>query len=106
MENPRNAKIIGLELRLDSDFGKFKLGGIIDRLEYNEKNELVVSDYKTGKVPDARFGANKMDNMHIYALLCLRERGELPKHATSGYAPSTGWVWASTRNPHASTVSQ
>jgi putative RecB family exonuclease len=79
MENPRNAKIIGLELRLDSDFGKFKLGGIIDRLEYNEKNELVVSDYKTGKPPDARFGANKMDNMHIYASLCLRERGELPK---------------------------
>lgn len=79
MENPRNAKIIGLELRLDADFGKFKLGGIIDRLEHNEKGELVVSDYKTGKVPDARFGANKMDNMHLYASLCLRERGELPK---------------------------
>ncbi len=89
MENPRNAKIIGLELRLDSDFGKFKLGGIIDRLEYNEKNELVVSDYKTGKVPDARFGANKMDNMHIYASLCLRERGELPKRLRLMYLKSS-----------------
>ena len=39
MENPRNAKIIGLELRLDSDFGKFKLGGILDRLESNDNNE-------------------------------------------------------------------
>ena len=89
MENPRNAKIIGLELRLDSDFGKFKLGGIIDRLEYNEKNELVVSDYKTGKVPDSRFGANKMDNMHIYASLCLRERGELPKRLRLMYLKSS-----------------
>lgn len=88
MENPRNAKIIGLELRLDSDFGKFRLRGIIDRLEYNEKNELVVSDYKTGKVPDARFGDNKMDNMHIYAALCLRERGELPKRLRLMYLKS------------------
>ncbi|MFM8947897.1 MAG: RecB family exonuclease, partial [Acidimicrobiaceae bacterium] len=89
MENPRNAKIIGLEMRIDSDFGKFKLGGIIDRLEYNEKNELVVSDYKTGKVPDSRFGANKMDNMHIYASLCLRERGELPKRLRLMYLKSS-----------------
>ncbi|MFM8902461.1 MAG: RecB family exonuclease [Actinomycetota bacterium] len=79
MENPRNANVIGLELRIDSDFGRFILGGIIDRLERNEKGELVVSDYKTGRVPDARFGDNKMDNMQIYASLCLRERGELPK---------------------------
>lgn len=89
MENPRNAKIIGLELRIESDFGKFKLGGIIDRLEYNEKNELVVSDYKTGKVPDARFGDNKMDNMHIYASLCLRERGVLPKRLRLMYLKSS-----------------
>lgn len=89
MENPRNAKIIGLELRLDSDFGKFKLGGIIDRLEYNEKDELVVSDYKTGKTPDARFSANKMDNMHIYASLCLRVRGELPKRLRLMYLKSS-----------------
>lgn len=89
MENPRNVKILGLELRLDSDFGKFKLGGIIDRLERNEKGELVVSDYKTGKVPAARFGANKMDNMHIYASLCLRERGELPKKLRLMYLKSS-----------------
>ncbi len=89
MENPRNAKIIGLELSLESDFGKFKLRGIIDRLEHNEKGELVVSDYKTGRVPDARFSDNKMDNMHIYASLCLRERGELPKRLRLMYLKSS-----------------
>jgi len=76
MEDPRNATVVGLELRIDTDFGRFKLGGIIDRLERNEKNELVITDYKTGRVPDARFGDNKMDNMQIYASLCLRERGD------------------------------
>lgn len=79
MENPRNIKVLGLELRLDADLGKFKLGGIIDRLEHDENGDLVISDYKTGKTPPPGRGAEKMDNMHLYALLCLRTRGELPK---------------------------
>ena len=40
-------------------------------------------------MPDARFGANKMDNMHIYASLCLRERGELPKRLRLMYLKSS-----------------
>ncbi len=89
MENPRNTKVIGLELKLEADFGKFVLGGIIDRLEYDENDQLVISDYKTGKTPSAKFGANKMDNMHLYASLCLRVRGELPKKLRLMYLKSS-----------------
>ena len=89
MENPRNTKVIGLELKLEADFGKFVLNGIIDRLEYDENDQLVISDYKTGKTPSARFGANKMDNMHLYASLCLRVRGELPKKLRLMYLKSS-----------------
>jgi len=89
MENPRNTKVIGLEMRLDSDFGKFKLGGIIDRLEHDEHGDLVISDYKTGKLPNPKYGASKMDNMHLYASLCLRVRGELPKKLRLMYLKSS-----------------
>lgn len=89
MENPRNAKVIGLELKIEADFGKFVLKGIIDRLEYDENDQLVISDYKTGKTPSAKFGASKMDNMHLYASLCLRVRGELPKRLRLMYLKSS-----------------
>ncbi len=89
MENPRNTNVIGLELKLEADFGKFVLRGIIDRLEYDENDQLVISDYKTGNTPSAKFGKNKMDNMHLYASLCLRVRGELPQKLRLMYLKSS-----------------
>ena len=89
MENPRNTNVIGLELKLEADFGKFVLRGIIDRLEYDENDQLVISDYKTGNTPSSKFGKNKMDNMHLYASLCLRVRGELPQKLRLMYLKSS-----------------
>jgi putative RecB family exonuclease len=89
IENPRVPEVLGLELSLETSLGPFVLHGIIDRLERAPDGALVVSDYKTGKTPSPGYGAARMGNMHLYASLCHRERGELPARLRLYYLESS-----------------
>ena len=51
LEDPRAVRPIGIELRLEVEVGGLQLRGIIDRFELDDEGELVVTDYKTGRVP-------------------------------------------------------
>ena len=94
IENPRVPDVLGLELSLETSLGPFVLHGIIDRLERAPDGALVVSDYKTGKPPAPGYGAERMGNMHLYATLCRRERGELPARLRLYYLESSEIVEA------------
>ena len=60
LEDPRTVHPIGLELRLEVQVGSLTLRGIIDRLELDDDGGLVVTDYKTGKVPGVTFEQNRL----------------------------------------------
>lgn len=78
LEDPTTVRPIGLELKLQADLGKVRIRGIIDRLELDADGELVVTDYKTGRVPSEFFESKSLDGVHIYALLCEEMLGKRP----------------------------
>jgi putative RecB family exonuclease len=78
LEDPRTIQPEGLELMLEAEVGGVRLRGIIDRLERNADGGLVVTDYKTGKVPGERFEQGRLGGVHFYAFLCEQVLGERP----------------------------
>lgn len=78
LEDPTTITPIGLELKLEAAVGDLRLRGIIDRLELDEQGGLVVTDYKTGRVPHQNHEQGKLGGVHFYALLCERLFGQRP----------------------------
>ena len=81
LEDPRTIRPIGLELLLTAPLGessKVRLRGIIDRLELDDDGGLVVTDYKTGKVPGERQEQGRLTGVHFYSYLCESLFGQRP----------------------------
>ena len=78
LEDPTTVHPIGLELKLQAEIGPVRLRGIIDRLELDADGELVVTDYKTGRVPSELFESKSLGGVHTYALLCEQMLGRRP----------------------------
>lgn len=78
LEDPRRIHPIGLELQLAVDLGGLTLRGIIDRLELDDAGELVVTDYKTGRVPHEHHEQARLGGVHFYAFLCEQYLGRRP----------------------------
>jgi len=78
LEDPTRVHPIGLELRLEVTVGSLTLRGIIDRLELDDQGGLVVTDYKSGKVPGVTHEQGRLGGVHFYAFLCERVLGRRP----------------------------
>lgn len=78
LEDPTTIRPIGLELRLAATIGTVQLRGIIDRLELDENDELVITDYKTGSVPGERYELKRLSGVHMYAAMVEHALGKRP----------------------------
>ena len=78
LEDPRRVQAIGIELLLEAHIGALHLRGIIDRLDLDEDGELVVTDYKTGRVPGQAYEQGSLGGLHFYAFLCQEALGRRP----------------------------
>jgi putative RecB family exonuclease len=78
LEDPTAIRPIGLELRLAATIGTVQLRGIIDRLELDENDELVITDYKTGSVPGERYEIKRLAGVHMYAAMVEHVLGKRP----------------------------
>lgn len=78
LEDPGLVTPVGLELTLEARVGRMLLRGIIDRLDVDEEGELVVTDYKTGRVPSESREQGRMGGVHFYAFLCEQVFGRPP----------------------------
>jgi putative RecB family exonuclease len=85
LEDPTKIKTVGLELKLEVALGSLTLRGIIDRLEEDADGNLIVTDYKTGKVPRVQFEASKLGGVHFYAFLCEKVFGRRPSQVQLMY---------------------
>jgi putative RecB family exonuclease len=78
LEDPTTIEPVGLELLLEAEIGGVLLRGIIDRLDEDADGNLVVTDYKTGRVPGERYEQSKLGGVHFYAYLCELALGRRP----------------------------
>jgi putative RecB family exonuclease len=78
LEDPTRITPVGLELDLELQIDDLHLRGIIDRLERDEDGRLVVTDYKTGKVPSELHERTRLGGVHFYSYLCEQIYGERP----------------------------
>jgi putative RecB family exonuclease len=78
LEDPTSVRPIGLELRLEVVLGSLTLRGVIDRLDLDPDGGLVVTDYKTGKVPGVIHEQGRLGGVHFYAFLCEQLLGRRP----------------------------
>lgn len=78
LEDPTTIDPIGLELKLEASIGSLRLRGIIDRLDRDADGNLVVIDYKTGRVPSTTFEQSSLGGVHFYSLLCEQLFGVRP----------------------------
>ncbi len=78
LEDPRTVHPIGMELLMEARVGSLTLRGIIDRLDLDADGGLVVTDYKTGRVPGVAHEQSRLGGVHFYAFLCERVLGRRP----------------------------
>jgi putative RecB family exonuclease len=78
LEDPDAVDTVGVELSLEAHLDGPVLRGIIDRLDIGPDGELVVVDYKTGRVPSERNEQARLGGVHFYALLCEAVLGRRP----------------------------
>ncbi len=63
---------------MEVTIGTLRLRGIIDRLELDAERRLIVTDYKTGKVPGQAQEQSRLGGVHFYAFLCEKVLGRRP----------------------------
>jgi putative RecB family exonuclease len=78
LEDPTTVTPIGLELRLEVTIGTVRLRGVIDRLERTPEGELVITDYKTGSVPNEYREQQRLSGVHMYAAMVEAALGTRP----------------------------
>lgn len=69
IEDPTQINPIGLETELNHTLGGVALKGFVDRHIQNSSNEIIISDYKTGKTPQAHWVFDKFEQLRIYAAI-------------------------------------
>jgi putative RecB family exonuclease len=78
LEDPNEARAVGIELGVETVVDGMRLRGIIDRLDVATDGSLIVVDYKTGRAPSERYERGSMGGVQTYALLCESLLGRAP----------------------------
>ena len=69
IENPEEIEPDGLEFELNGKVSGVQLKGFIDRFTMSEDGGVIISDYKTGKVPRAEYVDERFRQLRIYGTL-------------------------------------
>ena len=80
MEDPRDVRVASTEQDVRVEINGVPFRGIIDRVDETDEG-LVVTDYKSGKAPSARFSSNYATQMLLYAAALTELEGHKPVKA-------------------------
>ncbi len=77
VEDPSRFDPLDRELDMVEALGAMTIHGILDRIE-EDGDDLVITDYKTGRAPSERYALPAFFALKIYALLIRRRTGRTP----------------------------
>lgn len=80
LEDPETIEVVATEQKVQASLDGVPFLGIIDRLE-REGGNLIVSDYKSGKVPSPRWRDDKIQQVMLYAAAVTQSEEEQPERA-------------------------
>lgn len=80
LEDPAAVEVEATEEQMSVTLGHVPFRGVVDRLE-REDDGLVVSDYKSGRAPSARYAPARLQQVLLYAAAVAEETGEQPVRA-------------------------
>ena len=69
IEEPADSHFDGVEQEVNGELDGVRIKGFIDRYKINGDGSIEISDYKTGKIPSARYADDKFTQLYIYALM-------------------------------------
>lgn len=78
IEDPTSFEPLERERWVRGSIEDLNLRGILDRMDRNNKGELVIVDYKSGKAPMAKYKEPRFFALKLYALLIKEELNEMP----------------------------
>ena len=81
LEDPSMVELDHMELEISTSIDGVQLFGIVDRVASDPDGSVVISDYKTGKIPDPRFNSDdqKWFQLLLYAAMYEATTGKLAK---------------------------
>lgn len=80
IEDPAKVDVVSTEQKVKVDLGSVPFVGVVDRVD-RMSGKLVVSDYKSGTLPGARWRDDKIQQVMLYAAALQRSMGEIPDRA-------------------------
>lgn len=78
IEDPTSFEPLERERWVRGSIEDLNLRGILDRMDRNNKGELIIVDYKSGKAPLSKYKEPRFFALKLYALLIQKELGEMP----------------------------
>ena len=80
IEDPAKVEVVSTEQKVKVDLGSVPFVGVVDRVD-RMAGKLVVSDYKSGTLPGARWRDDKIQQVMLYAAALQRSMDEIPDRA-------------------------
>ncbi|MGI9597311.1 MAG: RecB family exonuclease [Acidimicrobiales bacterium] len=80
IEDPAKVDVVSTEQKVHVELGPVPFVGIVDRVD-RIGGKLVVSDYKSGTLPGARWRHEKIRQVMLYAAALQESTGEVPDRA-------------------------
>jgi len=75
LENPQETELDGMEHEVNATVEGVKMKGFIDRFIFSDEG-IVISDYKTGKVPNAQFTPDDVKFFQLLAYAAMLEAAD------------------------------
>ncbi len=80
IEDPAKVDVVSTEQKIHVELGSVPFVGVVDRVD-RVGGKLVVTDYKSGTLPGARWRQDKIRQVMLYAAALHRSTGEVPDRA-------------------------
>ena len=78
MEDPTKVDVASTERKIECELEGVPIRGIIDRVDRDPSGDIIVSDYKSGKVPDQRYAGPKLRQLNLYGAMLEQVDGVTP----------------------------